>query len=155
MLAFDQTPTLSTAYAEKQGREETTIGNLDKRAPTFEGTLFIGFRGQVPLLQRQIDRTSTAEELRASEGRPTGQHDQDENDAVLKARDLRLELLARKYEDEASIEDMARLRILTERLRKLAPRVTDKDVEQLADMVADAEGIAARLAAVKEKFGLR
>jgi len=73
----------------------------------------------------------------------------------LKARDLRLELLARKYEGAASIEDMARLRILTERLRKLAPRVTDKDVEQLADMVADAEGIAARLAAVKEKFGLR
>ena len=48
-----------------------------------------------------------------------------------------------------------RLPSLTERLRKLSPRVTEKDVEQVAEMVADAEGIAARLAAVKEKFGLR
>lgn len=42
-----------------------------------------------------------------------------------------------------------------ERLRKLSPRVTEKDVEQVAEMVADAEGIAARVAAAKEKFGLR
>jgi hypothetical protein len=44
---------------------------------------------------------------------------------------------------------------LTERLRRLEPRVTAKDMEQVVEMVADAEGIAARLAAVKEKFGLR
>ena len=48
-----------------------------------------------------------------------------------------------------------RLPSRTERLRKLSPRVTEKDVEQVAEMVADAEGIAATLAAVKEKFGLR
>lgn len=78
-----------------------------------------------------------------------------DDDEVLKARDARLALLARKYEGAASVEDTARLQILTERLRKLSPRVTDKDVEQVAEMVADAEGIAARLAAVKEKFGLR
>lgn len=56
---------------------------------------------------------------------------------------------------EGPVEDTARLQILTERLRKLVPRVTAADVEQVAEMVADAEGIASRLAAVKEKFGLR
>jgi hypothetical protein len=152
MLAFDMTPTMATAYEEKRGREETTVVNFEKELPRFEETLFIGFRGEVPLLKRQTDSTPTAEELRAGQGvSPRGQEDDD----VLKARDARLALLARKYEGAASVEDTARLQILTERLRKLSPRVTEKDVEQVAEMVADAEGIAARLAAVKEKFGLR
>jgi hypothetical protein len=146
------TPTMAKAYEEKRGREETTVVNFEKGLRRFEETLFIGFRGEVPLLKRQTDSTPTAEELRAGQGvSPRGQEDDD----VLKARDARLALLARKYEGSASVEDTARLQILTERLRKLSPRVTEKDVEQVAEMVADAEGIAARLAALKEKFGLR
>jgi hypothetical protein len=153
MLAFDQTATMATDYEEKRGREETTVGSFEKQRRRFEETLFIGFQGQVPLLKRQTDSTPTAEELRAGQGQVS--HRGQDDDEVLKARDVRLALLARKYEGAASVEDTARLQILTERLRKLAPRVTDKDVEQVAEMVADAEGIAARLAAVKEKFGLR
>jgi hypothetical protein len=154
MLAFDQTAALATAYEEKRGREETTVGSFEKRRRRFEETLFIGFQGQVPLLKRQTDSTPTAEELRAGQAQ-RGSHRGEDDDEVLKARDVRLALLARKYEGTASVEDTARLQILTERLRKLAPRVTDKDIEQVAEMVADAEDIATRLAAVKEKFGLR
>jgi hypothetical protein len=60
-----------------------------------------------------------------------------------------------KYEGAASVEDTARLQILTERLRRLEPRATAKNMEQVVERVADAEGIVARLAAVKEKSGLR
>jgi hypothetical protein len=152
MLAFDLTPTMATAYDEKRDREETAIGNFEKKFTSFEETLFIGFQEEVPRLERQTDSTPTAEELRA--GSAAGKRGQDD-DEILKARDVRLALLARKYEGAASVEDTARLQILTERLRKLSPRVTDRDVEQVAEMVADAEAISARMAAVKEKFGLR
>jgi hypothetical protein len=152
MLAFDLTPTMSTAYEEKRGREETAVVSFQRERPNFDETLFIGFHGEVPLLKRQTDPTPTTEELRTGRGgNPRGQSD----DEVLKARDARLALLARKYEGVASAEDGARLQILTERLRKLAPRVTPHDLEQVVEMVADAESIAARLAAVKDKFGLR
>jgi hypothetical protein len=154
MLAFDVTPTTDTLYEEKRGREETVVGNFEKQRRAVEETLFIGYQGQVPLLKREADSTATAEELRAPREQQVSHRDQDD-DEVLKARDVRLALLARKYEGVASVEDTARLQILTERLRKLSPRVTDKDVEQITEMVAEAEGIAARLAAVKEKFGLR
>jgi len=61
-----------------------------------------------------------------------------------------------KYEGAASVEDTARLQILTERLRSLEPRATAKNMEhQVVERVADAEGIVARLAAVNEKSGLR
>jgi integrase/recombinase XerD len=56
-----------------------------------------------------------------------------------------------KHEARPLVLDAA----MSERLRKLSPRVTDEDVQQATEMVTDAEGIAARLAAVKEKFGLR
>jgi hypothetical protein len=150
MLAFDLTPTMATAYEEKRGREETAVGSFEKKFTSFEETLFIGFQQDVPRLKRQTDHTPTAEDLRAG----SGAANQDDGE-LLKARDVRLALLARKYEGAASVEDTARLQILTERLRKLSPRVTDRDMDQVAEMVADAESISARLAAVKEKFGLR
>jgi hypothetical protein len=155
MLLFDvTTPTTAIVYDEKRGREETGAPELNKTRRAFEETIFVELRGQVPLLKREPDTTATAQELRAGERQaaPT-RHDLD--DEVMKARDARLALLARKYEGTASIEDGARLQILTERLRKLSPRVTSSDVEQVTDMVSEAERIAARLEAVKKKFGLR
>jgi hypothetical protein len=154
MLAFDLTPTAASLYEEKRGREETPVDNFEKQRWEFEQTFFVGLRNKVPLLEMRTDPTATGQELRAAPGHPSSGSAQDENDG-LKARDLRLALLARKYEGAASVEDTARLQILTERLRNLAPRVTAKDVEQVALMVADAEVIAAKLAAVKDKFGLR
>ncbi len=153
MLALDVTPTMVSLYDEKRGREETIAGDSQYRRRPLVETFFIGLGGQVPQLKKQTDSTATAAELRAG-GHGASQRAQDQ-DETLKARDVRLALLARKYEGTASVEDTARLQILTERLRKLAPRVTHQDVEQITEMVADAEGIAARLAAVKEKFGLR
>jgi hypothetical protein len=43
---------------------------------------------------------------------------------------------------------------LTERLRKLSPRVTDQDMMAVAKMKAEAEEIAAVVAEVKKKLGL-
>jgi hypothetical protein len=151
MLVFDVTPTTAVVYDDDRGREETP--DLRKTRRAFEETVFVELRGQVPSLKREADTTATAGELRAGEPPVTTRVDLD--DEVMKARDARLALLARKYEGTASIEDGARLQILTERLRKLSPRVTSRDVEQVADMVSEAERVAARLEAVKKKFGLR
>jgi hypothetical protein len=155
MLTFDMTPTTAVVYDDKRGREETTVGDLGQGRRGFEQTVFVEFHGQVPMLERAADTTATADELRAGERQPVMTTYDVEDEEVVNARDARLALLARKYEGMASVQDIARLRILTERLRKLAPRVTAHDVEQVAGMVAEAEGIAAGLDAVKKKFGLR
>ncbi len=116
--------------------------------------MFIGVRADVPVLRGPLDATATSEEARRSpasrvEPRPGGEGE------LPGLRDARLALLARKYEGRASVEDTARLQILNERLRRLAPRVTREDVEVVVEMVADAEGIASRLTAMKAKLGLR
>jgi hypothetical protein len=152
MLTFDVTPTTAIVYEDRRGREETAAPQKLRRG--FEETIFVELRGQVPVLKREADTTATADELRAGERRPPAVR-VDVEDEVMKARDARLALLARKYEGTASIEDGARLQILTERLRKLSPRVTSEDVAQVEDMVSEAERIAARLDAVKKKFRLR
>jgi hypothetical protein len=68
-------------------------------------------------------------------------------------RDQRIALLVRKH--EGSNEDRARFEILTQRLRKLYPRVTQDDYKTMSEMVTDAESTAAVLAGVRAKFGLR
>lgn len=57
----------------------------------------------------------------------------------------RVRLLATKYEDQASVEDVARLEILTARLNRLAPRTTAADILKIEDTVDLIEQIDAGL----------
>ena len=57
----------------------------------------------------------------------------------------RLELLARRYvTKQLSPEEDARLAILTERIRRLIPRVTIEDFERLESMAEESEAIRIR-----------
>ena len=60
-------------------------------------------------------------------------------DPVKLARDARIALLARRYEKRATVEDEARFQILTERLRRLAPVVTARDLELYSTMLGGLE----------------
>lgn len=76
-------------------------------------------------------------------------------DAVDRARDARVALLARKYEGLSTVEDDARLAILTARLRKLSPRVTNADLDRLTTIVGELEQVSSNLDAIRSRFGLK
>lgn len=69
-------------------------------------------------------------------------------------RDQRIALLAKRHADASTVEDDARLAILTGRLRKLSPGVASGDVDNLTAMVDDLEQVSSKLDAIRSKFGL-
>lgn len=76
-------------------------------------------------------------------------------DLVETARNHRLAILAREFEGaELTREDKARLAILTQRLRKLVPRVTTKSWTIAEEGVAQLEDISARIDDIGARYGL-
>ena len=61
-------------------------------------------------------------------------------------------LLAKKFGSGVDREEASRLVILTERLRKLVPRVDPAEVDALAGVAADIEAGAVRAAAIRERL---
>lgn len=71
------------------------------------------------------------------------------------ARDHRLAILARKYEGATlSREDEARVAILTQRLRRLAPRVTKLSWTIAEEAVAELEAVSVSVDEIGAKYGL-
>ncbi len=67
----------------------------------------------------------------------------------------RLEFLARKYaERDFSLEDDARLKILTERIRRLIPHVTEQDFERLEELASGTNAIHQRRIERWQRLGL-
>jgi len=71
------------------------------------------------------------------------------------AREQRLEILARQFEGtELTREDEARIAILTQRLRRLAPRVTHTSWTLAEESIANLEVVTTRLDQIGAKYGL-
>lgn len=71
------------------------------------------------------------------------------------ARDQRLAILAQQFEGvELTREDEARVAILTQRLRRLAPRVTHKAWTIAEESVSALEAVSARVDEIGTKYGL-
>jgi hypothetical protein len=155
-LVADITPTTVAAYEDRRGREETSVLTESRSPVASAETLFVSYWDLVPLVRREGLVTLTIEDQQKSGAREHGAAVVlDREDAVARARDARIALLARRYEGESSVEDDARIEILTLRLRRLSPRVTKTDLEGVEQMVEDLEGVAANLDAIRSKFGLR
>jgi len=60
-------------------------------------------------------------------------------EALTKTANDRVTLLARKYVNDLTEEELSRFEILTQRLEKLKPRVTDADIDNLTHMVETVE----------------
>lgn len=70
-------------------------------------------------------------------------------------RNHRLALLAREFEGaELTREDAARLAILTQRLRRLAPKVTAKSWTIAEEGLTQLEDVSARIDAINARYGL-
>lgn len=141
-------------HDERRGREETFVS--EQQAPSFQETVFLFYRSDVPLMRGSGSLTPTGDELRgksrASEARRIATPP---DDAVNRDRDARVALLARKYEGVSTTEDEARIEILTQRLRKLSPRVTTKDLDNVSAMLGQLEEVSSNLDEIRGKFGLK
>ena len=139
---------------ERMERAETLVHRGP--APGFGDTVFFVNQSSVPSTKGSVPRTLTTAELKqavdADERSSRVSHSED---AIDRARDARVALLARKYEGVSTVEDEARIGILTQRLRKLLPRVTPGDVDALSTMVGELEAVSANLDAIRSKFGLK
>jgi len=70
------------------------------------------------------------------------------------AIESRIALLVQRYEGKSTREDNARLEILTQRIRRLSPRVTTNDLGVLTVMVDEIEEISLGLDELRKKFGV-
>lgn len=146
--------TFEERRGRRRGQEETVVG--ERPVPAFEQTVFVSYRSSVPSMNRGGVSTATAAELRdAFPSKSLEQLAPEADDPVIRARDARVALLARKYESISTTEDDARLQILTQRLRRLSPRVTPEDLNRLSTMVGELEETSADLDEIRGKFGLR
>ncbi len=75
-------------------------------------------------------------------------------DELTRTREARLALLARKYEGQASTEDVARIHLLTERLRRLDPRVTEGERRAAQEVVESLERVTLAVTNIRNEFGL-
>ena len=113
-----------------------------------------------PLLVLQ-DRTALAEEARGEElslpppaATPSFEEVSQVSEAEAANR-TRLALLARQYvTGKVSMEDEARLAIVSERVRRLIPRVTVEDFEALEGILAEVEHIASADIERRQRLGI-
>lgn len=76
-------------------------------------------------------------------------------DEAQEVNEERLELLTRKYGNKSfSAEDEARLEALTEKVRRLIPRVTEKDWQALEEVTSRLDAIEERTRSIRKKYGL-
>jgi hypothetical protein len=76
-------------------------------------------------------------------------------EAAERENSIRLELLARKYaQKDLPKEQMARLKIATERVRSLLPSVTPEDYDAVAVLIHAAQDAQAVNAAVRKTLGI-
>ncbi len=118
-----------------------------------EETVFVAYPAARPSMRWNGTLTPTCAELAAqSQVTRTPVRLGTQESVTDNARDARVTLLARRYERPSTVEDDARLAILTVRLRKLSPRVTAADLDKLTTMVDELEHVASNLEEIRSKF---
>jgi len=142
-------PTLPIQFQEVRKGGETQ---------RFQQESFVITQTELPQSSSSLFRTTsngtmTGKEVRQSVERPPAEDVRTLSDVIADTtvRD-RTRLLIQKFAGTESRESNARLDILTERLRRLNPRVTDKDFDHLSALVDKLEATSDSLAKLKQKY---
>lgn len=148
----------STEFSRRNGFGEnfavTAVGVAEGDTKTL---LIDETRTKRPYTFRESDRSRTLEELQIDPiFGPLWQPPQADPPSPLEtARNQRLAILAREFEGvRLSREDEARLAILTQRLRRLAPKVTVRSWTVAEEVLAQLEDVSARINDISAKYGL-
>ena len=99
------------------------------------------------------DTTLTLDELQRQNISSKSQN-YHEPSIIERQANIRARLLAQKYEGTLNIEGNARLDLITARLNKLLPRVTDQDLDFLSQGVDKLEKISKSLEQIYLEFNL-
>jgi len=100
-------------------------------------------------------RTSSVDELNLIAAAEMATPEVATDPVVEKARDDRLNLLAMKFSGlHQPVEHLARLHILTNRLRALTPPVTNADWQRCEEIATGIADRSAEIAALEEELGL-
>lgn len=105
----------------------------------------------------ETDLTSADTEKSATPGnRSERENSKQENiqNPLDRAREDRLALMAMKYEGSASSEDLARIKILTVRLRRLDPRITQDEISAAEQIVGTLEIVSGNLDRIRAELGI-
>jgi hypothetical protein len=144
------TPISSVPYVQEyKDKDRTALRRQESSVVTT--TDIIGQK--ILTFQRTKQSTPTAQE-RSQALTNLSAPDEVESCELANARDTRMALLVQKYEGKASREDVARLGILTQRMRRLVPRVTALDLDELTGIADALESVSADIDNLEEEFGL-
>lgn len=138
------------------GMVGTSLVDLPSRR-SFNRVTTFGAITDFPELTRVSRRTLTPIGKEITEPEAGGfVHEADETlDEITAARDRRLELLVRQFENASTPEEDARFHILTQRLRRLVPSVSPKEWDALNRATSDLEEISSDLDLLRAQFELR
>lgn len=151
-VAIYETPVTSRpAFQEQSDRAATQFVTNSSM-----GVMYTALLGKPQFqLFRVSDQSSSIEDLQAvpaAESYLESEAPSEVVDPLALAQESRLMLLADKYEGNITREGAARLQLLTQRLRKLSPRVSQADFERLSTLVDAVEANAGALEELRHKY---
>lgn len=161
-IQLDVTPVTQPAYFQSyfdKGRtpiseRHASIGSAPERRKQSS----VSPTDTVVLKPFEIARHDSSSQTGTQKSQPVGagvkSQQANSSSQLVAARETRLALLAKKYEGEPTREDSARLALLTERIRRLQPRVTRHDVDVLTKVVDQVEQVTDSLAQMRLRLGI-
>jgi|GEM_PF-5093666 len=138
------------SFQEYRGKNATLLS--ERSAFSFEPTDMVG--PKTVTIVRQNINTPTESERQRFRKETTETAGPTNDSPVAAASESRIALLVQRYEGKSTREDSARLEILTQRIRRLSPRVTTNDLDVLTVMVDEIEEISLGLDELRKKFGV-
>lgn len=158
MIDFQQIDVTPLPYNQGYVQEYRDKGRTSFLSDVPSAVMETAVRGKsMPTFRRGSDSTATAADRQriGSSYYETAPAELDRARSVIeRASEARLALLAQKYEGTATKEDSARLAILTERIRRLCPRVTPADLAALGEVVGEIEQITVGIEQLRQEFGI-
>lgn len=149
----DVTPIDSGSYVQEWRQPPVTpLPTAGRSRSTM--TEFSAFRdGNPQFFDNILSVTTLGEEKDSDDSLATAREvDAGRSDLLTKTVVDRAFLLARKYGAGVDREEASRLEILTERLRRLSPRVTTAHTDELTRVVVRIEERAAQLSEIKQRY---
>lgn len=107
------------------------------------------------IFPRRIEGTPLAQTLELVPASCTRVEEPPPGDEVQVIADQRVRLLAREYVNGSNPESDARIEILTARLNRALPPVSDEQWDALATIADDLEAVSARREEIRRRFDLK
>jgi hypothetical protein len=149
---IDVTPVIGTHYFQEYRDKGQTAFLADSPASILQTDF--GGRGIFAILRGSTGTATSLERQQLLNSVAIDPCNQLERSEIEAASEVRLTLLAQKYEGTSTKEDNARLAILTQRIRRLSPRITVDDLAVMTVVTDGIEKISADIEELRAEFDI-